>query len=251
MSEPRWNDAGTRPLSRDTPDPYPGPRTRYGRAEHDRQPPAERAPRWGALPSRRGIVLVIGGSVLGTVLTVVTGGEPGFVLGFFLVIASLAASFAVDPRAVYRLIPVPALAYLGGAVIAGLIHDGAADTNRTALAISAAQWFARGFLAMTIATVLVILIGTARWGRLWRRYGTVTSPSAFGPRSAAGRRSTGRLSGADRLSSATGSRTARGPRSAGRPSGATGTTARPGPRGPRTSAGGGDRRRSTPPGTGH
>jgi hypothetical protein len=240
MSEPRSIDTGTRPLSRDTPVPYPGPRTRHGRvpAGHGRQPTAERAPRWGALPSKRGIVVVISGAVIGTVITVLTGGEPGFVLGFFLVIATLAASFAVEPRAVYRIIPVPALAYLAGAIIAGLIHDSAADTTRTAVAIGAAQWAARGFVAMTIATVLVMLVGAARWVLLWRRYGAVSSRNAFiahsagSPRSAAGPRG------------AAGPRSARGPRSAGGPGGAT---SRRSPAGPRTSAGGGDRRRSSPP----
>jgi len=244
MSEPLRNDAGTRPLSRDTPVPYPGPRARNGRvpAGHSRQPPAERAPRWGALPSRRGIVLVIGGAVTGTVITVLAGGEPGFVLGFFLVIATAAASFAVEPRAVYRIVPVPALAYLAGAIIAGLIHDSAADNTRTGLAISAAQWAARGFLAMTVATVLVILVGIARWVRLWRRYGTVSSPSAFGARGAAGLRSSGspRSTGSPRNTG--------GLRSGGSPSGATN---RRGPAASRTSAGGGDRRRSAPPGRRH
>ena len=243
MSEPRWNEAGTCPLSRDKPGPYPGPRTRYGRvrADHGRQPPAGRAPRWGALPSRRGIVLVISGAAIGTVITVLAGGAPGFVLGFFLVIATLAASIAVEPRAIYRIIPAPALAYLAGAVSAGLIHDGAADASRTALAISAAQWAASGFVAMTIGTILVILIGAVRWLRLWHRHGAVSSPSAFGARSAAGLRSAGTPGNAAGLRSG-----GRRP-SAASPGGAARGRS---PTGPRTPAGGGDRRRSAPPGPG-
>jgi hypothetical protein len=253
MSEPRRNDAGTRPLSRDRPGPYPGPGTRYDPvpADHGGQLSAEHAPRWGALPSRRGIVLVISGAVIGTVVTVLAGGEPGFVLGFFLVIATLAASLAVEPRATYRIIPAPALAYLAGAVLAGLIHDRAADTSRAALAISAAQWVARGFVAMTIATVLVVLVGAVRWLRLWHRYGAVSSPSAFGARTAAGLRSAGspRSTGGQRSvasrPSGGSSRSAGTRSSAGGPSGASG---RRGPAEPRTSASGGDRRQNAPPG---
>ena len=249
MSEPRRNDAGTRPLSRDRPGPYPGPRTRYGPvpADHGGQPSAEHAPRWGALPSRRGIVLVISGAVIGTVITVLAGGEPGFVLGFFLVIGTLAAALAVEPRAIYRIIPAPALAYLAGAVIAGLIHDRAADTSRAGLAISAAQWAARGFVAMTIATVLVVLVGAIRWLRLWHRYGAVSSPSAFGARTAAGLRSAGspRSTGGSRSA---GTRPSAGTRSStGGPSSPSG---RRGPAGRRTSASGGDRRQNAPPGAG-
>jgi len=168
------------------PDSFPRRRTRYSGvlANNGQQPSAERSPRWGDLPSRRGIVVVASGAVIGTVITIIAGGSPGFALGFFVVVATLAAAFAVGPRAVYRIIPAPALAYLAGAVIAGLIHDGATNTSRTELAINAAQWIAHGFVAMTTATVLVILVGAARWGRLWRRYGT-------SPNSAIGRRQAG------------------------------------------------------------
>ena len=80
---------------------------------------------------------MISGAAIGTVITVLTGREPGFALGFFLVIATLAASFAVQADVVYRIIPAPALAYLAGAVIAGLLHDGATGTSRSANAMRA------------------------------------------------------------------------------------------------------------------
>jgi hypothetical protein len=166
MSEPRWNDAGTGPLSRDTQGINATQRTRNVRAPAGSgQPsPTARSPRWGGLPAGRGIVVVIATTALGTVATIVTGSDPGFVLGFCLLIGAIAASLAVRTGAVYRIIPAPAIAYVVGAFIAGLIHDGGTDTSRTALAISAAQWIASGFLAMTAATVLVIVIGAVRWG---------------------------------------------------------------------------------------
>jgi hypothetical protein len=110
---------------------------------------------------------VIGSAALGTLVTAATGSEPGLVLSVFLVAATVAAALAVQPRAVYRIIPVPALAYVIAAAIAGLIHDRATDTSRTVIATSATQWVASGFLAMTAATILAIAITTARWRR-WR-----------------------------------------------------------------------------------
>jgi hypothetical protein len=93
---------------------------------------------------------------------VLTHGEPGTVLGVFLIAATIAGAYAVRPEAVRLIIPVPALAYSGAAVIAGLIHDRATGTSHTALAIGAVQWVASGFLAMSTATVLAIAITAAR-----------------------------------------------------------------------------------------
>ena len=169
MSEPRRNDAATRPPRRDVPGTYPGPPggampARAGTPR--RRPPVRRAPpRWGALPYRRGLTLIAGGTVLGLLVTLAAGSGPGAVLGIFVIIGTAAAALAVDPRSVYRILPAPALAYLAAAVIAGLIDDRAVDTSRTGLLISAAQWAAGGFLAMMAATVAAIGIGAIRWDR--------------------------------------------------------------------------------------
>jgi hypothetical protein len=80
-----------------------------------------------------------------------------------LVAATLAAALAIQPGAVYRIIPVPALAYLVMASVAGLAGDRAAGTSHTALAVSAAQWIASGFLPMTVATLLAIAVTAIRW----------------------------------------------------------------------------------------
>ena len=148
---------------------------------------------------------MIGGAALGAAATAATGSEPGFVLGLLVVAGTAAAARAVRPRAVYRIIPVPALAYVAAAVIAGLIRDRATDTSLTALAISAAQWIASGFLAMTAATVLAIVMTTARLpreparraaprppGALRRRAAWSARPMTRPPQSSGGRRSGGR-----------------------------------------------------------
>jgi hypothetical protein len=69
---------------------------------------------------------------------------------------------------VYLIIPVPALSYVVGATIAGLIHDRADDGSLTGLAVHAAQWIASGFLAMSVATLLAIAITAVRWPRSGR-----------------------------------------------------------------------------------
>jgi hypothetical protein len=112
---------------------------------------------------------VIGAASLGALITILAGSEPGPVLGVFLVAGTVAAALAVRPRAVFLLIPVPALTYAVAAAAAGLIHDEATATSRTALAVSAAQWIASGFIAMTVATVAAIAITIARGP--WRKGG--------------------------------------------------------------------------------
>lgn len=126
-------------------------------------PPAGPRRWWGSRPGRLGIALVIGAALAGLLVTVVTGSEPGVALGIFLLAGTAAGALAVHPRAAYLIIPVPALAYLAAAILAGLLHDHAADTSHAALAVSAAQWIAGGFFAMAAATVLSIAVAAVRW----------------------------------------------------------------------------------------
>ncbi len=106
---------------------------------------------------------MIGSAAIGALITAVARSEPGPVLGVFVVAGTVTAALAVEPRAVYRIIPVPALSYLVAAVLAGMIHDRANGTSGTALAVGATQWIASGFLAMSAATILAIVITAARW----------------------------------------------------------------------------------------
>jgi hypothetical protein len=118
---------------------------------------------WGSRPGRLGIGLAIGGAAAGLLGTVLSGSGPGLVLGIFLLAGTAAGALAVHPRAAYLIVPVPPLAYAVAAILAGLIHDHAAGTSHTALAISAAQWIASGFLAMTAATLVALGVATVRW----------------------------------------------------------------------------------------
>ena len=104
-----------------------------------------------------------GGAAAGLLVTLLAGRGPGAMLGIFLLAGTAAAVLAVRPRAAYLLIPVPPLAYVVAASLAGLVHDRAADTSHAALAISAARWIASGFPAMTAATLLAIVVTAAGW----------------------------------------------------------------------------------------
>jgi hypothetical protein len=108
-------------------------------------------------------VFVAGAAGLGALLTIVTRSDPGLLLGLLVVVGTMAASLAVSARCAYLIIPAPALAYLVAATMSGLIHDRAVDTSRTLLAINAGRWFASGFLAMTAATSLALVVAVARF----------------------------------------------------------------------------------------
>jgi hypothetical protein len=144
------------------------------------------------------VAIVAAGTAAGTVLTILAGSEPGLLLGLFLVTATIVGTFVVATRAAYVVIPAPAIAYPVAAVLAGYAHDHAVATSLTGLAVSAVQWIASGFIAMTAATVLAIAITAGRWmftgpggrrayrdsplrGGRWGRY-----RSAHGPAQGAG-----------------------------------------------------------------
>lgn len=170
--EPLPHDASSGPLYRGVSGPYDIGAYRYsgqpdsagtGKSGAGRPAPG-RAPRWwGSRPGRLGVFLVIAGALIGLIGTVLTGSEPGLLLGAGLILGTVCGTVAVQPRAAFLIIPVPALAYVVAAVMAGLVHDHALDTSRTALLVSLTQWIAGGFLAMVTATLLAIAIAAIRW----------------------------------------------------------------------------------------
>ena len=91
---------------------------------------------------------------------------PGSLLGFFVVAGTVTAALAIRPRAGRMIFPVPVLSYLVAALLSGAVFD--RSGSKTVLAIDAAQWIASGFFVMVLATVLAVVIITARWF-LWRR----------------------------------------------------------------------------------
>jgi hypothetical protein len=143
----------------------PPPRESRGRRNPRRSPGRGR---WGALQGGLGVCIIVASAALGTIATMVTRNAPGFLLGLFVTAGTVIAALAVRPRAGRMIFPVPVLSYLVGALISGFIYNRSTGASKTALAIGAAQWIANGFFAMALATVLAIVIITARW-YLWRR----------------------------------------------------------------------------------
>jgi hypothetical protein len=118
---------------------------------------------WGRYPTWLSVLMVPAAALLGGALTVASHRDPGRLLGIFIVAGTVAAGTSIRARSAYAIIPAPVLAYTAAAVIAGLIHDRAIDTSRTALTISGVQWVGDGFIAMTAATVLAAVLALARW----------------------------------------------------------------------------------------
>src|ERR1039458_8193969 len=107
MTEPRRRDADPRPPHGGVPGPYRGPHPRprgrdpgaRGETHRRGSPPGRTPRRWGALPGRSGVCIVIGGAALGAAATAATGSEPGFVLGLLVVAGTAAAAPALPPPA--------------------------------------------------------------------------------------------------------------------------------------------------------
>jgi hypothetical protein len=120
-------------------------------------------PGWGRYPAWVGVLTVLAAALLGVAFTVASHRDPGRALGIFVAAGTLAAGISIRARSAYAITPVPAIAYAMAATMAGLIHDHAIDTSRTALSLSAVQWIASGFIAMTATTMLAVILAVARW----------------------------------------------------------------------------------------
>ena len=168
---------------RDTRRPSPGPRSRtpsvarnvltsLSRAGLSAGPQwAAHSSVWGSLRGLLGVCIAISSTALGAIATIVTGSEPGFLLGFFLVVGTVAAVLAVYPGHGRMILPCRR-SYLVAALVSGIFYERTLDwpMTMTSLSIMATQWIANGFFAMALATVLAAAVTTARW-HLWRRRG--------------------------------------------------------------------------------
>lgn len=170
--EPLPHDASSGPLYRGVSGPYDIGAYRYsgqqdsaggGKSGAGRPEPGRAPHWWGSRPGRLGVLLVVVGTLAGLVGTVLAGSEPGFALGAGLIVGTVTGAVVVRPQSAYVIIPVPALAYVVAASVAGYIHDHAIDTSRTALAVGLTQWIAGGFLIMIAATLLAMAIAVIRW----------------------------------------------------------------------------------------
>lgn len=107
--------------------------------------------------------MLAAGALLGAVLTLLSGSEPGILLSFFIITASLAATLGVRSGAVHVLFPLPTLAFFVTAVLTGAVHDSALASSTAGLGAAFLQWVAGIFIPATVATILVLIVGGVRW----------------------------------------------------------------------------------------
>jgi hypothetical protein len=120
--------------------------------------------RWlGGVSVLVALLVVAGASVIGVILTLIAGQEPGVLLGVFVILGSLAATLGIRRTAVYLLFPLPALALFLGALATGVVHDSQLASTTAGLGAGSLQWFAGIFFPMLVGTVLVLLVGGGRW----------------------------------------------------------------------------------------
>jgi hypothetical protein len=120
--------------------------------------------RWiGALSTRNALLALVAGTLIGIIGTLVAGSEPGLLLSLFIIVGALVATLGVRPGAVYLFFPLPAFAFFAGALITGKIHDSSLASSTAGELAGFTQWVAGIFLPMCAATIMVLVIGGARW----------------------------------------------------------------------------------------
>ena len=142
--------------------------------------------RWlGRMPTWSAMLLLAVGTVLGIIVTLAAGQEPGGLLGFFIIVGTIAAALCIRRGKVYLLFPAPALAFFVAAVVTGKVHDAKLGSSTAGLASGFTQWVAGMFFPAVVATIIVVLIGGGRW-LLGRQLISGQSPLTASGRPAAG-----------------------------------------------------------------
>jgi len=109
------------------------------------------------------MLVLAAGAVLGVIFSVLANQEPGNLLGFFVIMGSIAAVLGIQRAKVYLLFPAPALAFFVAAVLAGKVHDAKLGSSTAATGVGFTQWVAGICFPAVVATILVLLIGGGRW----------------------------------------------------------------------------------------
>jgi hypothetical protein len=120
--------------------------------------------RWlGRLPTWTAMLLLVAGTALGVIVTLVAGQEPGGLLGFFIIVGAIAATLCIRRGRVYLLFPAPALAFFVAAIVTGKVHDAKLGSSTAGLGAGFTQWVAGIFFPAVVATIIVLLVGGGRW----------------------------------------------------------------------------------------
>jgi len=120
--------------------------------------------RWvGAWSVKVAMLVLAAGTLLGIIFTLVAGREPGFLLGLFITLSAAIATLGVRRGGVYLFFPLPALFAFVAAILTGEIHDRQLASSTAGTAAGFTQWLAGVFYPMCAATIVVLLVGGARW----------------------------------------------------------------------------------------
>jgi hypothetical protein len=120
--------------------------------------------RWmGALRTRTAIYILSAATLLGVIGTMLTGKEPGSLLGFLILVGSVVATLGIRRGALYVIFPLPALANFIGAVVTGAVKDHSIDTSTAELGASFLQWIANVFVWICATTIIVLVLAGGRW----------------------------------------------------------------------------------------
>lgn len=109
-----------------------------------------------------GIAVLVGITAAGALIDGLTRGGPGLVLDVSLVAGAVLAAMWTASRLMWLVIPMPPLVFAVMAVAAGVVADRQATRSMSGFATAAATWIARGFVAMTAATLLAVMVIVVR-----------------------------------------------------------------------------------------
>ena len=109
------------------------------------------------------MLVLVAGTLLGVILTLIAGQEPGGLLGFFIIMGTIAAALGIRRGKVYLLFPAPALAFFVAAIVTGKVHDATLGSSTAGLGAGFTQWVAGIFFPAVVATIAVLLVGGGRW----------------------------------------------------------------------------------------
>lgn len=117
----------------------------------------------GRMSTRAAMLVLFAFTALGVIFTLIAGHEPGGLLGFFIIVGTIAAALGIRRGKVYLLFPAPALAFFAAAIITGKVHDAKLGSSTAGLGAGFTQWIAGMFFPAVVATIIVLLLGGGRW----------------------------------------------------------------------------------------
>jgi uncharacterized protein DUF6542 len=117
----------------------------------------------GRMSTRTAVLVLFAFTMVGIIFTLIAGQEPGGLLGFFIIVGTIAAALGIRRGKVYLLFPAPALALFVAAIVTGKVHDAKLGSSTAGLGAGFTQWVAGMFFPAVVATIIVLLLGGGRW----------------------------------------------------------------------------------------